>query len=90
MCRGVSAISFSAHDLCIYTAGADGMICTIDPQTGNMTGKFRASTKAISCMSVSSGTHPLALFVVLSLHVCKETNTILPYFLTSYLISYKE
>lgn len=55
MCRGVSAVSFSALDSCIYTSGADGMICKTDPQTGNSLGKFRASTKAISCMSVSSG-----------------------------------
>uniref|UniRef100_A0A6N2NC23 Anaphase-promoting complex subunit 4 WD40 domain-containing protein n=1 Tax=Salix viminalis TaxID=40686 RepID=A0A6N2NC23_SALVM len=51
---GVSAVSFSALDSCIYTSGADGMICKTDPQTGNSLGKFRASTKAISCMSVSS------------------------------------
>ncbi|KAF2313847.1 hypothetical protein GH714_018285 [Hevea brasiliensis] len=50
---GVSAISFSTQDSCIYTAGADGMFCKIDPQTGNMLGKFRASTKAISSISVS-------------------------------------
>lgn len=55
MCRGVSAVSFSTRDSCIYTSGADGMICKTDPQTGNTLGKFRASTKAISCMSVSSG-----------------------------------
>ncbi|XP_037491320.1 WD repeat-containing protein 43 isoform X2 [Jatropha curcas] len=50
---GVSAISFSTRDSCIYTAGADGMFCKIDPQTGNMVGKFRASSKAISSLSVS-------------------------------------
>ncbi|XP_048235185.1 WD repeat-containing protein 43 isoform X2 [Ricinus communis] len=50
---GVSAISFSTSDSCIYTAGADGMCCKLDPQTGNMLGKFRASTKAISSVSVS-------------------------------------
>ncbi|WCJ23419.1 transducin family protein / WD-40 repeat family protein [Euphorbia peplus] len=50
---GVSAIAFSNHDSCIYTAGADGMFCKIDPQTGNILGKFKASTKAISSISVS-------------------------------------
>ncbi|GAV64178.1 WD40 domain-containing protein/Utp12 domain-containing protein [Cephalotus follicularis] len=50
---GVSAISFSTNNSCIYTAGADGMICEIDPLTGNLLRKFKASTKAISCMSVS-------------------------------------
>ncbi|CAK7333277.1 unnamed protein product [Dovyalis caffra] len=51
---GVTAVSFCTHDSCIYTSGADGMICRTDPHTGNMFGKFRASTKAIACMSVSS------------------------------------
>ncbi|OAY27702.1 WD repeat-containing protein 43 isoform X2 [Manihot esculenta] len=50
---GASAISFSMRESCIYTAGADGMCCKIDPQTGNMLGKFRASNKAISSMLVS-------------------------------------
>ncbi|KAJ8766399.1 hypothetical protein K2173_022458 [Erythroxylum novogranatense] len=57
---GVNAISFSTQDSCIYTAGADGMICIIDPLTGNMSGKFRASTKAISSNSVSSDGKMLA------------------------------
>ncbi|KAJ9154544.1 hypothetical protein P3X46_027864 [Hevea brasiliensis] len=57
---GVSAISFSTQDSCIYTAGADGMFCKIDPQTGNMLGKFRASTKAISSISVSPDGNILA------------------------------
>ncbi|GLT45733.1 hypothetical protein SLA2020_195420 [Shorea laevis] len=50
---GVSAIAFSANGLCIYSAGADGMVCEIDSLTGNVLGKFKASTKAISCMAVS-------------------------------------
>ncbi|KAJ4844980.1 hypothetical protein Tsubulata_011714 [Turnera subulata] len=57
---GVSAISFSTHDSCIYTGGADGMVCKIDPQTGNMMEKFRASRKSISCISVSSDGEILA------------------------------
>lgn len=61
MCRGVSAISSSTHGSCIYTAGADGMICEIDSLSGNLLQKFRASTKAISCMSVSSGKYHLHL-----------------------------
>ncbi|KAK6930219.1 hypothetical protein RJ641_004313 [Dillenia turbinata] len=51
---GARAISFPACGSCIYAAGADGMICKIDPMTGNLLGKFRASTKAISSMCVSS------------------------------------
>ncbi|KAK3002482.1 hypothetical protein RJ639_020335 [Escallonia herrerae] len=51
---GVTAVSFPTHGSCIYTAGADGMICELDSMTGNLVGKFRASTKAISSMSVSS------------------------------------
>ncbi|KAK2990297.1 hypothetical protein RJ640_014749 [Escallonia rubra] len=51
---GVTAVSYPTHGSCIYTAGADGMICELDSMTGNLVGKFRASTKAISSMSVSS------------------------------------
>ncbi|GAB4850842.1 hypothetical protein Ancab_030143 [Ancistrocladus abbreviatus] len=50
---GVSAISFPMHALCIYSSGADGMVCEIDPIAGNLVRKFKASTKAISSMSVS-------------------------------------
>ncbi|KAK3016350.1 hypothetical protein RJ639_005734 [Escallonia herrerae] len=53
---GVTAVSFPTHGSCIYTAGADGMICELDSMTGNLVGKFRASTKAISSMSVASVT----------------------------------
>lgn len=60
-CRGVRAISYSANGPCIYTAGADGMICRIDFMTGNLLEKFKASTKAVSCMSVSSGMYPSQL-----------------------------
>ncbi|XP_007035680.2 PREDICTED: WD repeat-containing protein 43 isoform X2 [Theobroma cacao] len=51
---GVSAIAFSTNGSCIYSAGADGMVCKIDSLTGNLLGKFRASTKSISSMAVSS------------------------------------
>ncbi|KAL5849376.1 hypothetical protein ACOSQ4_007389 [Xanthoceras sorbifolium] len=57
---GVSAVSFATHGSCIYSAGADGMVCEIDPLTGNRLGKFRASTKGISCMAVSSDGKMLA------------------------------
>ncbi|XP_038876234.1 WD repeat-containing protein 43 [Benincasa hispida] len=50
---GVASISFPAHGSWIYTAGADGMLCEIDSLTGNLSRKFKASTKAISCISVS-------------------------------------
>lgn len=51
---GVTAISSPANGSCVYTAGADGMVCELESMTGNLLGKFRASTKAISSMSVSS------------------------------------
>ncbi|KAJ9699679.1 hypothetical protein PVL29_005511 [Vitis rotundifolia] len=57
---GVSAISCSTDGSCIYAAGADGMISKIDSNAGNLLGKFRASTKAISSMSVSSDGKVLA------------------------------
>ncbi|RVW39997.1 hypothetical protein CK203_088955 [Vitis vinifera] len=57
---GVSAISCSTDGSCIYAAGADGMISKIDSSAGNLLGKFRASTKAISSMSVSSDGKVLA------------------------------
>ncbi|GMH28543.1 hypothetical protein Nepgr_030386 [Nepenthes gracilis] len=50
---GVSAISYSSQVSCIYTSGADGMVCEIDPNSGNLLRKFKASVKAISSMSVS-------------------------------------
>lgn len=51
---GVTAISSPTNGSCVYTAGVDGMICELDSMTGNLLGKFRASAKAISSMSVSS------------------------------------
>lgn len=56
-CRGVNAIAFPADASCIYTAGADGMVCELDSTSGNLVTKFRASSKAISSISVSSGLH---------------------------------
>ncbi|PPD99873.1 hypothetical protein GOBAR_DD03126 [Gossypium barbadense] len=56
---GVSAIAFATNGSCIYSSGADGMICKIDSLTGNLLGKFRASTKSISCMAVSCGIYGL-------------------------------
>ncbi|CAK9138939.1 unnamed protein product [Ilex paraguariensis] len=57
---GVSAISFPTVGSCVYTAGADGMSCELDSMTGNLLRKFRASTKAISSISVSSDGKTLA------------------------------
>lgn len=51
---GVSAISFSTQGSRIYTSGADGMVCEVDSMTGNLLRKFKASTKAVSSMCVSS------------------------------------
>ncbi|XP_042518962.1 WD repeat-containing protein 43 [Macadamia integrifolia] len=57
---GVNAIASSPQTLCIYTAGADGMVCQIDSMTGKLLGKFRASTKAISSISVAPDGKTLA------------------------------
>ncbi|KAG2239523.1 hypothetical protein Bca52824_091668 [Brassica carinata] len=50
---GVNAVSSSAKASCIYSGGADGMVCEIDPNSGNLIRKFKASTKAVSSLSVS-------------------------------------
>ncbi|KAL4575717.1 hypothetical protein LXL04_011801 [Taraxacum kok-saghyz] len=51
---GVTALSFPTNGSGImFTAGVDGMMCELDSLTGNLLGKFKASTKAISSMSVS-------------------------------------
>ncbi|KAF8041623.1 hypothetical protein BT93_A0276 [Corymbia citriodora subsp. variegata] len=57
---GVTAISFSEKGSRVYTGGADGMICEIDPMTGNSFKRFKTSTKAISAISVSSDGSVLA------------------------------
>ncbi|KAE8690448.1 hypothetical protein F3Y22_tig00110895pilonHSYRG00462 [Hibiscus syriacus] len=50
---GVSAIAFATNASCIYSAGVDGMVCEIDSLMRNLLRKFRASTKSISCLTVS-------------------------------------
>ncbi|KAF5192144.1 Wd repeat-containing protein [Thalictrum thalictroides] len=57
---GVNAISFSSHNSCIYSAGVDGMVCRIDSMSGSLLEKFKASTKAISSMVISSDGNMLA------------------------------
>ncbi|XP_060197598.1 uncharacterized protein LOC132626666 isoform X2 [Lycium barbarum] len=57
---GVNAISFPSHGSFIYTTGADGLVCKIDSMSGNLLHKFKASTKAISSLSVSSDGKVLA------------------------------
>ncbi|KAK7363533.1 hypothetical protein VNO77_05679 [Canavalia gladiata] len=57
---GVRAIAASANGSSVYTAGTDGMVCVIDSMTGNLLEKFKASTKAVSCMSVSPDGKTLA------------------------------
>ncbi|XP_074320356.1 uncharacterized protein LOC141657120 [Silene latifolia] len=51
---GVSAIASAIQGSCVYTAGADGMVCEIDSLNGNLLRKFKASTKAVSSICVSS------------------------------------
>ncbi|KAF8084213.1 hypothetical protein N665_0729s0025 [Sinapis alba] len=57
---GVNAVSSSAKASCIYSGGADGMVCEIDPYSGNLIRKFKASTKAVSSLSVSPDGKTLA------------------------------
>jgi U3 small nucleolar RNA-associated protein 5 len=53
LCSGVNAVSSSAKASCIYSGGADGMVCQIDPHSGNLIRKFKASTKTVSSLCVS-------------------------------------
>ncbi|KAL2338994.1 hypothetical protein Fmac_013440 [Flemingia macrophylla] len=57
---GVRTTASSANGSIIYTAGADGMVCVIDLMIGNLLEKFKASTKAVSCMCVSPDGKTLA------------------------------
>ncbi|KAL9225153.1 hypothetical protein vseg_001106 [Gypsophila vaccaria] len=50
---GVSAVSSAIQGSCIYTSGADGMVCEIDSMNGDLLRKFKASKKALSCICVS-------------------------------------
>ncbi|KAK1273226.1 hypothetical protein QJS04_geneDACA020607 [Acorus gramineus] len=51
---GVTAVCSPRNGLCVYTAGADGMVCQIESATGNVTRMHKSSTKAISALSVSA------------------------------------
>ncbi|XP_031486642.1 uncharacterized protein LOC116255050 [Nymphaea colorata] len=57
---GVNAISFSSHNSCLYTAGADGMVCQLDSSTGGLLERFRSSKRAVSSIAVSSDGNVLA------------------------------
>ncbi|RZC93987.1 hypothetical protein C5167_016682 [Papaver somniferum] len=57
---GVNAVSFSSERSCVYSAGADGMVCQTDPASGNLLEKFKASGKAISSMVISPDGRKLA------------------------------
>ncbi|MCL7022894.1 hypothetical protein MKW94_016417 [Papaver nudicaule] len=61
---GVNAVSFSTEASCMYSAGVDGMVCQTDPASGNLLGKFKASTKAISSMVISPDGKTLATAAV--------------------------
>ena len=50
----MSSISFSKHGY-VYSGGVDGIVCHIDAASGNLIRKLRASTKAVSSISVSPG-----------------------------------
>ncbi|WMV09878.1 hypothetical protein MTR67_003263 [Solanum verrucosum] len=50
----VNAISFPFHGSFVYTAGADGLACKIDSMSRNILHKFKASTKAMSYLPISS------------------------------------
>jgi U3 small nucleolar RNA-associated protein 5 len=51
----VTEVAYSRHGRTLYTAGADGMVCKIDPSDGSVAGKFKSSSKAISVSAVSLG-----------------------------------
>ncbi|KAM0899200.1 hypothetical protein ACQ4PT_021495 [Festuca glaucescens] len=57
---GVTAVAYSRNGRSVYTAGADGMVCKIDPSDGSVAGKFKSSSKAISALAVSSDGKVLA------------------------------
>ncbi|CAN6469858.1 unnamed protein product [Victoria cruziana] len=57
---GVNAISFSIHNSCLYTAGADGMVCQLDSSTGGLLERFRTSKRAVSSIAVSLDGNMLA------------------------------
>ncbi|XP_047090316.1 WD repeat-containing protein 43-like [Lolium rigidum] len=57
---GVTAVAHSRQGRTVYTAGADGMVCKIDPSDGSVAGKFKSSSKAISALAVSSDGKVLA------------------------------
>ncbi|KAL5065474.1 hypothetical protein RYX36_027211 [Vicia faba] len=57
---GVRAISSLANGSTFYTSGVDGMICAIDFTTGNLLEKFKASSKAVTSISVSPDGKKLA------------------------------
>ncbi|KAM0870904.1 hypothetical protein ACQ4PT_039748 [Festuca glaucescens] len=57
---GVTAVAYSRQGRTVYTAGADGMVCKIDPSDGSVAGKFKSSSKAISALAVSSDGNVLA------------------------------
>lgn len=57
---GVRAISSLANGSTFYTAGVDGMVCATDFTTGKLLEKFKASSKAVSCISVSPDGKKLA------------------------------
>ncbi|KAJ3683669.1 hypothetical protein LUZ60_013896 [Juncus effusus] len=50
---GVTAIAYAPTRSCVYTAGADGMVCKIDAISGAILEKFKASSKSISALSIS-------------------------------------
>ncbi|XP_071737399.1 uncharacterized protein [Rutidosis leptorrhynchoides] len=70
---GVTAISSPAVGSYVYTAGADGMVCELDSMTGNLLRKFKASSKAVSSMSVSSdGKHIATAAAQLKIFNCSD------------------
>nr|XP_043629274.1 WD repeat-containing protein 43 [Erigeron canadensis]XP_043629275.1 WD repeat-containing protein 43 [Erigeron canadensis]XP_043629276.1 WD repeat-containing protein 43 [Erigeron canadensis] len=74
---GVTAISSPTVGSCVYTAGVDGMICKLDSMTGNLLDKFKASSKAISSMSVSSdGKHLATAAGQLKIFRCSDNKSI--------------
>lgn len=49
----VKSLAFAKSGSIIYSAGADGMVCELDVNSGQLLEKFRASKRAVSCIAVS-------------------------------------
>ena len=52
---GVKSLVFAKSGDILYSAGADGVVSVINVDSGELLEKFKASKRAVSCISVSRG-----------------------------------